>query len=105
MAGSAVGPLPHIAAEVQLPRDGQGTGLSFDVIVSSRNDASKRFVLRRQYDDFERLHTKIGKPRRLNFPKRTSSNRIEQREQLSAYLRAVLFDPGLATLKDEVPSY
>ncbi|KAL1511246.1 hypothetical protein AB1Y20_006055 [Prymnesium parvum] len=94
--------LSHVSTEVRLPRPPH-TG--FDVFVGSRSDASKSFILRRHFEDFERLHARIGRPKKLNFPKKSGGTPGEQREQLTIYLRAVLSDQSLRHVEDEVGQF
>ena len=98
VAGQQDATLIPFQCVVQVPR-ASVTGL--EVVVSARNDASKRFVLRRVWDDFERLHGKLGKPKRHALPKKGTAP-AQQCEQLTSYLRSVLSDAALAAHKEDV---
>jgi len=98
----AASPLAHLSAEVRLPKSRE---MGYDIIVGARNDASKNVTIRRQYEDFEQLHAKIGKPKRLILPKKGNPSPADLRDQLAAYLRAVLSDASLPSFKHEVRDF
>ena len=75
--------LTQIVVEVRAQR---GDAPAFEVRVSAKNDSSRRFALQRTFDEFEKLHVKLGKPKKLLFPKKSAA----QPELMQGYLRKVI---------------
>ena len=63
----------------------------FLVRVADRKNSSLSCILRKRYDEFEKLHSKLGKPK-YGFPKKGPSEAL--RQGLAAYL-ARIFGDGL----------